>query len=410
MANKQKPQSPRQVVLRIIKQLNHAGFQALLAGGCVRDMLLARQPKDYDIATSATPQDVMNLFHRTIAIGAKFGVVVVLTGGRQIEVATFRSDAEYQDGRRPTGVEFTNARNDAQRRDFTINGMFYDLLSERVIDYVNGQKDITKKIIRAIGNPDERFAEDHLRMLRAIRFSTQLNFKIEPATFQAICKHASKISRVSTERVTAELELILTDPNRAAGIQLALDSSLLNEILNTMPPEDLIFGRGVLAQLPSRCSFSLALAALLIKCKSAPTLCRRLKTSNDLRKQTSWLIEHVPLLLKSPPETPGQLKKWLHQPLFESLMLLTRATLKASNQSDSPLRHLRNQIRLLGDEPIAPKRLLDGHELIRLGAKPGPMVGQLVEELYLAQLENQLHTKPQAKSWVEQWLKKHKTI
>jgi len=410
VAKERKPQSARQVVLRITKQLNKAGFQALLAGGCVRDMLLGRQPKDYDIATNATPQDVMNLFRRTISVGAKFGVIVVLIGGRQIEVATFRSDAEYEDGRRPVQVEFTNARCDAQRRDFTVNGMFYDPLTERVIDYVNGQKDITKKIIRAIGNADERFGEDHLRMLRAIRFSCQLNFKIAPTTFRAICKHASKITRVSTERITTELEMILTDPNRARGIQLALDSSLLNVILNSMPPKDLIFGRGVLAQLPRRCSFALALAALLINCKSAAPLCRRLKTSNDLRKQTSWLIEHVPRLLKSPPETPGQLKKWLNQPLFEPLMQLARATLRARGESESPLRQLRNQIRLLGDEPIAPKRLLDGHELIRLGAKPGPMVGQLVEELYLAQLENQLHTKSQAKSWVKQWLNKRKTI
>ncbi len=177
--------SNKQAAIEVIQELQRHGYQALLAGGCVRDMLLGRPAKDYDVATDARPDDVMRLFYRTLKVGAKFGVVIVLTRGRQVEVATFRSEAGYEDGRHPTRVDFTSVAEDASRRDFTINGMFYDPLKEQVIDYVGGQADLRNRIIRTIGDPDERFGEDYLRMLRAIRFSTQLGFEIEPHTYSA---------------------------------------------------------------------------------------------------------------------------------------------------------------------------------------------------------------------------------
>ncbi|MCP4713124.1 MAG: CCA tRNA nucleotidyltransferase, partial [Planctomycetes bacterium] len=209
---KTKPISPRQAAQNVIKQLRRQGYQALLAGGCVRDMLLGHLPKDYDVATNATPDTVAEMFPRTLTIGAQFGVVVVLNGSRQIEVATFRSDLSYSDGRRPDKIVYTDARTDAERRDFTINGMFYDPIDKKVIDYVAGQKDLKKQVIRAIGDPIARFNEDHLRMLRAIRFACRLNFSIEPATWKAIIKLAPKIKRVSPERISGELENILVDP------------------------------------------------------------------------------------------------------------------------------------------------------------------------------------------------------
>jgi poly(A) polymerase len=393
----------------VIRCLRRAGFEALLAGGCVRDMLLGKIPKDYDVATNARPEQVAALFRRTITVGAQFGVVVVLLGGRQIEVATYRSDMDYPDGRRPKRVVFTNARQDAQRRDFTINGMFFDPLANKVIDYVGGQRDLKLQIIQAIGNAQERFAEDHLRMLRALRFACRFQFAIAPATWRAIRKNAAKIQRISAERISAELEMIVTDPNRSHGLQLVRDSGLLSRILPDLSDKQFSLGLQVVSHLPRKCSFVLALSALLADCpaQKAGKICRRLKTSNDLRKQVQWLLGNRQPLLDAIPMSKGELKKWLSQPLFEILVTLNRCYLRAIGLKGDKLRTLRRQITDLGDEPIAPPRLLDGHELIRLGAVPGPLLGRLAEELYLAQLENQVSRKSEARRWAKQWLAQH---
>ncbi len=401
---------PRQAVLRVIRDLRRAGFEALLAGGCVRDMLLGKIPKDYDVATNAQPEQVTALFDRTITVGAQFGVVVVLLGGRQIEVAAYRSDTDYPDGRRPQSVVFTNARRDALRRDFTINGMFLDPLENKVIDYVGGQRDLKQQIIRAIGNPEHRFAEDHLRMMRAIRFACRFQFAIDPPTWRALCKHAPKIQRISAERISAELEMIVTDPNRDQGLQLVRDSGLAHWILPEINETQIALAHQVVAQLPRKCSFVLALSALLVDCgeKKVGAVCRRLKTSNELRKQVQWLVGHRQPLLDAVPMSRGILKQWLAHPLFELLMKLNRGYLKATDRKKDKVRALRKQIADLGAEPISPPRLLDGHELIRLGAVPGPMVGRLAEELYLAQRENLVRQKSQACRWAKQWLARHK--
>ena len=399
-----------QAVLKVVRTLRASRYEVLLAGGCVRDKLLGKTPKDYDIATNAVPEEVSRLFRRTITVGARFGVVVVLTGGRQIEVATFRSDTSYKDGRRPEKVVFTDARHDAERRDFTINGMFYDPVSDKVIDYVGGKKDLQKKNIRAIGNPNERFAEDHLRMLRAIRFAARLDFKINRATWQAIREHSVMIQKISAERIAAELEQILTDPNRAHGIQLVSDSGLLQFILPKISAEQLTVGMSVVAQLAQRCSFALALTALLTDCtvEQVDYTCRRLKSSNQLRQHIKWLHAHRGKILDAVPLTKGQLKLWLANSLFEPLLQLNRSYLKATGQSDTKLRRLRRQVNELGSEAIAPPRLLNGHDLIRLGASAGPIVGRLVEELYLAQLENEVKTTDEAYTWVKRWLERHR--
>jgi len=396
----------KRAVLHVLRRLHGAGHQALLAGGCVRDMLLGKVPDDYDVATSARPDDVVALFSRTITVGAQFGVVVVLVGGRQVEVATFRSEDCYSNGRRPNNVVFTDARRDAERRDFTINGMFFDPLKNEVIDYVGGRKDLAQGVIRAIGKPEERFQEDHLRMLRAIRFACRFDFPIARGTWQAIRKQAGRITRISAERIAAELERILVDPHRPRGMKLALQSGLLGPIFPSLEFDQLRFGISVLEELPKRTSFALALAAFLAagNKENAAEACRRLKTSTELRRQVTWLVTQRPELLQQIPLSRGRLKKWLAEPLFGPLLELLACYVKATGVGRGELRTLRRQIKELGDEPIAPPRFLDGHDLIRLGVKPGPRLGQLLEEVCLAQLENEVATRSQACTWVQQRL------
>ena len=396
-------------MLDVVGCLRENGYEALLAGGCVRDMLLGKKPNDYDVATNATPETVTKLFKRTLTVGAQFGVVVVLLEGRQVEVATFRSDQSYQDGRRPEKVVFTDARHDAQRRDFTINGMFYDPLADRVIDYVGGKDDLREGVVRAIGSAERRFEEDHLRMLRAIRFAGRLDFQIEQKTFQAIRKNASKLKRISIERVAVELEYILADPHRKRGLNLAYECGLLENIFPSLGGDNLRFGIKIASALPKKCSFALALAALLINCdgKKSKRICRDLKTSNELRSQVSWLISNRQVLLDAVALSKGRLKQWLAEPLFETLLQLAIIHARLTSTGKDQLRTLRKQIADLGDEPLTPPRLLDGHDLIKLGAVPGPLVGQLAEELYLAQLENHVQNRRQAETWVKKWLSRH---
>ena len=266
----------KQAAIEVVRRLQSHGFQALLAGGCVRDMLLGRTPKDYDVATDAIPDDVIRLFDRTLKVGAKFGVVIVLLHHRQVEVATFRRDTTYSDGRHPDQVIFADAAHDASRRDFTINGMFYDPVGERVIDYVEGRRDLSRAIIRTIGNADERFGEDYLRMLRAIRFATQLSFAIEPETFAAIQRNASAITRISGERIATELEAILVHPNRAAGVSRLFESGLADAIFPGLPADHGPRAAAVVGRLRRRVDFALAAAAFFtgVPVEQAMTLCR----------------------------------------------------------------------------------------------------------------------------------------
>ena len=217
----------RKAAEAILRRLRRDGYEAYLAGGCVRDILMGTEPKDYDIATSATPQQICRIYPRAQKVGAHFGVVIVRQFGQQVEVATFRTDGPYRDGRHPETVTFSTAQADSKRRDFSINGMFYDPESDRVIDYVGGQADLRRKLIQAIGNPEQRFEEDHLRMLRAVRFACSLGFDIEQETFEAIYNRASKIASISPERIREELEKILCAPGRADGFRLLCESGLL---------------------------------------------------------------------------------------------------------------------------------------------------------------------------------------
>ena len=402
--------SNKQAAIEIIRRLQEHGYEALLAGGCVRDMLLGRPAKDYDVATSARPADVMRLFPRTLKVGAKFGVVIVLARGTQVEVATFRSEAGYEDGRHPTEVRFTSAAEDASRRDFTINGMFYDPLKEQVIDYVHGQADLERRVIRTIGNPDERFGEDYLRVLRAVRFSTRLGFPIEPETYAAIGRNAAHIVRISGERIAVELEGILVHPNRAAGAAMLIETGLARAIFPGFagaPAEQAIT---VLSRLHRNVSFPLALAAFFSGFPTDFVLkkCEILKLSRNQTRHIEFLLAQRGRLLEVDMSL-AQLKKLLAQPYFWDLYELERAIQKAAAAREGlgSLSKLRRRIRDLGDIEVKPKPLLNGHDLMHLGAVPGPTLGQLAEELYVAQLEGEVQTREQAEQWAKAWLQRH---
>ncbi len=404
--------SNKQAAIEIIRQLQQHGFQALLAGGCVRDMLLGRPAKDYDVATEALPADVIRLFRRTLKVGAKFGVVIVLTQGAQVEVATFRSEAGYEDGRHPTEVRFTSAAEDASRRDFTINGMFYDPLQEQVIDYVGGQADLARRIIRTIGDPQERFGEDYLRMLRALRFSTQLGFAIESATYQAVRRNAANIVRISGERIALELEGILISPNRAAGAAMLIETGLAASIFPGFTGAQAEQGVAVLGRLRKKVDFPLALAGFFAGCPTDFVLerCEILKLSRKQARHLEFLLAHRGRLLDVEMSL-AQLKKLLAGPYFWDLYELERAIQKAAAAKEglSALSRLRRRIRDLGDIDVKPKPLLNGHDLMHLGAVPGPALGQLAEELYVAQLEGEVQTRDQAEPWARAWLQRHRS-
>jgi len=395
--------------IKIIRQLHSSGFEALLAGGCVRDMLMGRKANDYDVATNAHPEEVIKMFKRTLKVGAKFGVVIVLIEDKQVEVATFRTETGYADGRHPGAVEFVGAAEDASRRDFTINGMFYDALKKEVIDYVNGRADLKKKLIRTIGRATERFGEDYLRMLRAVRFSTQLGFAIEPRTFSAIRSNSKHIARISGERIAMELEAILVSPSRAAGVSLLVKSGLAEAIFPDFSARDIKFGIKVLGQLRKKSDFALAMAAFFADCTTEFALdkCDCLKLSKNQTRHIKFLLDNMGKLLNEKMSL-SQLKLIVSEPYFEDLYELERAIQKSQRRSTAALVNLRKRIKALGDVELRPKPILDGHDLIRLGAVKGPGLGLLAKEMYIAQLEGKLQSKKQAERWVQNWLKKHK--
>ena len=404
----------KQAAIKVIKRLQRSGFQALLAGGCVRDMLLRRHAKDHDVATDAQPVDVIRLFKRTLKVGAKFGVVIVLIEDQQVEVATFRTETGYADGRHPGSIEFTTAAEDAGRRDFTINGMFYDPLEKKVIDYVDGQADLKSRIVRTIGRPADRFAEDYLRMLRAVRFSAQLGFAIESSTWSAVCGNAEKIAKISGERIAMELEGILVHPNRAVGASMLVESGLAKVIFPGFAGEQAKSAISVLSQMRRKVDFALAMACFFAGCETdfAVRSCQILKLSRSRNKHIKFLLANRGRLLNEQMSL-AELKKLLAQPYFWDLYELQRAIQKASGhgrKSIAALIALRNRINELGDIELQPEPLLNGNDLIRLGAVPGPALGQLAEEMYIAQLEGTLSTTEQAGRWAKKWLHEHKAI
>ena len=399
----------RNFAKRVVQRLREAGYDALWAGGCVRDMLRGVRPKDYDVATSARPEEVKRLFRRTLMVGAKFGVVVVLGPRTQVEVATFRCDVGYEDGRRPRKVVYTDAKQDALRRDFTINGMFYDPVEDKTIDYVGGKKDLKTKIVRAIGQPSLRFAEDHLRMLRAVRFTCTLGFKIEAKTAKAIRSQAQKIERISVERIAEELLGILQSPSRAEGIRLAGQLGLLQVIL---PEVNYVEAAERLEKL-GRANSLAGLACLLYDStedvepnqagKRAGSICRRLKLGNHLVRQTDWLVAAARLLLV---EYSGgreislaELKRMMASGSFGELLLLYRSV-----APQRAYRQLRGRSDKIDPKTVRPEPLITGRDLLDMGVRPGPRLGGCLAAAYEAQLNELVKTKTQARKFAGDWL------
>ena len=379
-----KTHSAQQSAETIIRRLTDAGFLALLAGGCVRDLLLGREPEDYDIATDARPEEICQLYPRAQKVGAHFGVVIVRQFGHPIEVATFRADGPYTDGRHPQTVTFTTAEEDARRRDFTINGMFYDPIRSCVIDYVGGQEDLKKRIIRAIGEPRRRFEEDHLRMIRAIRFASRLEFEIEPETFSAIRGQAAMLRRVSPERVREELEKILTDPHRSRGFELLRQTTLLHHLGDepSWTDEQLDQIALAMADLPAKSSFSLALAVLLhfFDPSQVGAICRKLTCSNKIRKETVWLVQQLGRLNRNEIRTLADLKLLIVGPCFDDLISFYHSVLHAHHAPTQPADDLQRRAAALPPETIAPEPFVNGDDLIQLGLQQGPRFKKILDE------------------------------
>lgn len=398
----------------VVRELQEAGHVALFAGGCVRDMVMKKRPHDYDVATSAKPKQVVALFRRTRQVGAKFGVVLVRIGKHAIEVATFRRDMEYRDGRRPAAVEFTDAREDAIRRDFTINGMFHDPIQREVVDYVDGQADIKKKIIRAIGEPDKRFAEDHLRLLRAIRFAAKLDFKIEPATWSALCANAARIVDISPERIREELDAMLSHAGRARAFELIVNSGLLphlwpraKEICSTAG-----MSTRILAALPPGARFESSLTAILHSMRplEAGETCEALRCSNHTQRVVTWLLAHLADLDKPDDVNLADLKLLMAGPAFPDLLQLLAARLRASGHPPTAQRRIAARAKRIPPAAVAPPPLVSGHDLQRLGPAPGPLYKKLLDRAYYAQLNDEVQNKSEALALVRKLLQEATSI
>ena len=390
----------REFAVEVVRALRDAGHQALWAGGCVRDQLLGVTPKDYDVATSARPDEVRDVFgrRRTLPIGAAFGVITVLGPKRagQIEVATFRTETDYTDGRRPNQVEFTTAEHDASRRDFTINGLFYDPIEDRLIDYVGGQSDLQANIVRAIGDPTERFDEDKLRMLRAVRFAATLGFEIDPSTAEAIVAHAAEIRVVSAERIGAELRRMLTHPSCPDAIKtlraLGLATHVLPE-LAAMQDAELEKFRAAYAKLGEPSS-ALALAVLLAPLAEATAVraaAVRLKFTKKEADRSAWLVKHFPELASA------DTKPWsVVQPLLahDGGSELVQAY-EAIHQADQASSFCHQKVQLPAEQ-LDPTPLLTGDDLVRQGFKPGPDFASHLRRVRAAQLDGEIRTADEA--------------
>jgi poly(A) polymerase len=387
----------RQAAEQAVRALRQAGHEAFFAGGCVRDMSMGVTPKDIDIATDAPPEQVCRLFRRTKKVGAKFGVVLVRIAGHEIEVATFRTEGEYTDHRRPDSVTFTNARADATRRDFTINGMFYDPIADEVIDHVGGREDLAARRVRAIGDPRRRFEEDHLRMLRAVRFAARLDFELEHDTKQAIVQHAPLIRTISAERIRMELEQILTESHpqrRRRGWELIHQTGLSAHLVagTRWPDAEAEEAARRLAEIPDAISFPLALAAALrhLTPKEAATACRRLRCSGADTAAVHWLLAQLPRAHRATRLELADVKLLAADPRCTDLLSLLRADLLSAASPLEPHQVLAQRVSALAPEDVAPAPLLTGDDLLAMNVPAGPRYRRILDAVYRAQLNEQV--------------------
>jgi poly(A) polymerase len=453
---------PRKFATGIVHRLQDAGFSAYWVGGCVRDFLLGREPDDYDIATNALPDQIEKLFPHTIAVGRKFGVMIVVEGKQQFQVATFRAESDYQDGRRPAKVSFGDPQADAQRRDFTVNGLFFDPVAGRAHDWVGGKADLRAGIIRTIGAPEERFAEDHLRMLRAVRFAARLGFNIEPKTFAAVQTHAARIKLISAERIRDELNKLFAPPGRAdllvgqdapqrvptkpaeapaaRGLELLRSSGLLGHVLPELAatvtceqspdyhPEGSVFNhlRLMLEKMPPDADPLLPWAVLMhdiakpltasrdpetgsihfyehekIGARMAMEILERLRFPRKQIEAVSTVVLYHMQLKDAPKMRKSTLRRVLMREIFPLELQLHRLDCLGSHGRLDVYDFLVAQSAELANQPEIHPPLLTGKDLIKLGVKPGPQMGALLAELREQQLADELKTKPAARAWVK---------
>ncbi len=417
------PEKQRAFAVDVVRTLRARDFEAYWAGGCVRDQLLGRPPKDFDVATSARPEQIREVFGtgRTVEVGAAFGVITVVgrpKSAGHIEVSTFRQDSTYSDGRHPDSVEFSTAEADAQRRDFTINGLFYDPLEDRVIDFVGGRDDLARGVLRAIGEPRARFAEDKLRLLRAVRFAAALDFKLEPATRDAVEAMAHEITVVSAERIAAEMRLMLVHSSRVRALNLLREDRLLDVVL----PELAIANQGSASTVTGRPAdeawlvtlevlevlsapgFPLALAALLqafVDPDGAEGVARRWKLSKRELQQTVWLISNASALLNARHMPWPRLQRLLISEGIGELLSLHEAIAQAAGKSLAEAEHCRELLQMPPAQ-LNPAPLLSGDDLIRHGVPRGKQYQRLLEAVRDAQLENKVTTLQEALELVDQ--------
>jgi len=423
----------------IAARLRENGHIAYFAGGCVRDMVRGLTAKDYDIATDARPEAVQRLFPRTHAVGAHFGVILVVENDFQFEVATFRSDEAYINGRHPTSVRFSSPEEDAKRRDFTINGMFYDPVTEEVIDFVGGRADIAAKLVRAIGDPAQRFAEDRLRMLRAARFATVLDYKIDSQTWDALVANASSINQISAERIRDEVVRVFLSPNRVRGWDLLDSSGLMRAILPELDrmkgvlqpeqfhPEGDVFQhtRLMLQFLPETVSVPLVFAVLFhdvakpvtatvdktgrirfnehdrIGAEMTDAIMRRLRFSGaEIEAAVEMVRQHM-VFKDVPRMRTAKLKRFMARLTFKDELELHRVDCESSHRMLDNYEFLLRKREEFASEPIIPPPLVRGDDLITLGLKPSPKFGEILEAVETQQLEGRLKTRSEALEWVK---------
>jgi poly(A) polymerase len=404
----------REFATNVVRRLQEAKFQALWAGGCVRDKLLGLSPNDYDVATDARPEQVQEIFRHCVAVGANFGVIEVI-GPRgengeflTVEIATFRTDGPYQGGRWPEWVNYSTPEHDAQRRDFTINGMFFDPITNTLHDYVGGQTDLAAKVLRAIGNPAARFAEDKLRVLRGVRIAARFRLHVEPETLAAARAMAPEIRIVSAERIAEEFRKLLAHSNRftrCRGISLLREFDLVEPLLPELLPDE-IWDRtlGVIAQFQNDepVSFPLAFAALLqfLGKATAEKIALRLKLSNTEKDRLVWLVDKREYLLDAPTMRLSKLKPILVHPGIGELITLHRTNAWANNSGLEHVEFCEKMLRESTPEELNPEPLVTGDDLIAMGMKPGPEFKRLLQEVRDAQLEGRIKNREEAIQFV----------
>jgi len=432
----------RTVAKKVAKRLKDAGFIVYFAGGCVRDALIGRDAHDYDLVTDATPDEVQKLFPRADAVGAHFGVILVKEEGMHFEIATFRTDGSYNDGRRPSNVEFSSPEEDVNRRDFTINGLFQDPASGEVIDFIDGQADLKNELVKAIGDPEKRFQEDALRLMRAIRFATVLGFDIESTTWDAICKNSQLLEKIAIERIQIEFNKIIVSSNRRRGIELLVDSGLMKYVLTEVldligceqPPQfhpegDVYVHTCMMLEMlgDKEVDLTLALSVLLhdigkpatfsydeeagrirfnghesVGAEMSEEILRRMKYSNETIEDVRVMVANHMKFMHVMDMRVSKLKRFMSRDTFENEMELHRVDCASSNGILKNYQFVIEKREEFASQPLIPEPLIKGKDLMELGFQPGPKFKEILTAVQNEQLEGEITDSEAAIAWVKE--------